>query len=215
MVRVSDAESFVMARRLAREEGILVGGSAGTAVAAALKYALRIEPGKIVVVLLPDTGRNYLTKIFSDRWMWENGLLDNAPEKVTAGEILKVKGSGPSLVAVEANDKAIEAVKLFENYGISQVPVIEKGNVVGSLNEVTLVKLLHDRIDLEDKNIVEIMGKPLPQVDEAIDVSEPYRLLLSGHGGVIVTKAGTPYGFLSRIDLVNYWTRESREEKVI
>lgn len=207
MVRVSDAESFTMARRLAREEGILAGGSSGTAVAGALKYALRLEAGKTIVVLLPDTGRNYLTKIYSDRWMWENGFMENAPDRVTAGEILRIKAGAPTLVKVDANDKAIKAVQLFEQYSISQVPVIKDERVVGSLNEVTLVKLLHDLVDLKEKTIAEIMGKPLPQVDESIDIAEPYRLLLSGHGGVIVTKAGIPYGFLSRIDLVNYWTQ--------
>jgi cystathionine beta-synthase len=215
MIRVSDAESFAMARRLAREEGILAGGSSGTAVAAALKYALRLDPGKIIVVLLPDTGRNYLTKIFSDRWMWENGFLDNAPDKVATGEVLKLKEGIPSLVTVRADDQAIAAVGLFKRHSISQVPVIDNDGVVGSLNEVTLVKLLRDRVDLETKRVSEIMGKPLPQVDESIDVSEPYRLFLSGHSGVIVTKSGTPYGFLSRIDLVNYWTRKSREEQTL
>ncbi|MDD5169894.1 MAG: cystathionine beta-synthase, partial [Syntrophales bacterium] len=125
-VRVSDAESFAVARRLAREEGILAGGSSGTAVAGALKYALRLEPGKTIVVLLPDTGRNYLTKIFSDRWMWENGFLESTPERVTAGEVLRLKGGNATLVSVEADDPAIRAVHLFEEYGISQVPVVKQ-----------------------------------------------------------------------------------------
>jgi cystathionine beta-synthase len=215
MVRVSDAESFAMARRLAREEGLLVGGSSGTAVAAAVKYAMRLDPGKIIVALLPDTGRNYMTKIFSDSWMRENGFLDGDIEKVTAGDILKTKGIGPSLVTIGVEENAIKAVELFERYNISQVPVMDRETVAGSLNEVTLVKFLHDGIDLENKKILEIMGKPLPKVDESIDISEPYRLLLSGHSGVIVTKAGIPYGFLSRIDLVNYWTRKHLKEKAV
>ncbi len=207
MVRVSDAESFLTARRLAREEGLLVGGSSGTAVAAALKYALRLDPGKIIVVLLPDTGRNYLTKIFSDQWMRENGFLDGTRERVTAGDVLKLKKDIPALISVGSVEKSIRAVELMEKYGISQVPVIDDGHVVGSLNEVTLVKLLNDGVNLEEKTVSAAMSKPLPQVDESIDISEPYRLLLSGHGAVIVTKAGTAYGFLSRMDLVTYWTQ--------
>lgn len=212
MVRVSDAESFAMARRLAREEGLLVGGSAGTAVAAAVKYARRLEPGRLVVVLLPDTGRNYLSKIFSDRWMAENGYLDYAPQQATAADVLRVKHGMPVLISIEPDEKAIVAAQIMERFGISQLPVIEDGRVVGSVNEVTLVKLLHDRVNLAQEAVCEVMGKPLPQIDEATDISEPYRLLLAGHGGVIVTKAGLAHGFLARIDLVNYWATSHAKE---
>jgi len=215
MVRVSDAESFAMARRLAREEGLLVGGSAGTAVAAAVKYARRLEPGKLVVVLLPDTGRNYLSKIFSERWMQENGYLDYAPRRATAGEVLAGKHGMPAMIAIDPSEKAIAAVQAMEEHGISQLPVIADGHVAGSLNEVTLVKLLHDGVDLREKPVCEVMGKPLPQVDESTDISEPYRLLLAGHGGVVVTRHGIAYGFLARIDLVNFWTASLEEEATI
>ncbi len=212
MVRVSDRESFLMARRLAREEGLLVGGSSGTAVAAAVKYARRLDPGKVIVMLLPDTGRNYLSKLFSDSWMEDHGFLDYSPQKLTAGDVLAGKTGMPELIAVRPQQKAIEAVSLMEQYSISQLPVIEDGQVVGSLNEVTLTKLLFDGIDLRAMATSEIAGKPLPQVDESVDISEPYRLLLSGHSGVIVTRKGQAYGFLSRIDLVDYWTRRSERE---
>ena len=210
MVRVSDAESFITARRLAREEGLLVGGSSGTAVAAALKYALRLDPGKVMVVLLPDTGRNYLTKIFSDEWMRQNGFIDHTLERVSAGDVLRAKKEVPALISVRSDEKTIKAVELMKTHDISQIPVIDDGRVVGNLNEVTLVKLLNDSVDLKEKTVAETMSKPLPQVDEAIDIAEPYRLLLSGHGAVIVTKAGLAYGFLSRIDLVIYWTQNKK-----
>ena len=214
MVRVSDSESFLMARRLAREEGLLVGGSAGTAVSAAIKYARRLDPGTLIVVLLPDTGRNYLTKIFSDAWMEEIGCLDYVPDKVTAGEVLASKQGIPTMISIGPGQKAIEAVKIMEAHGISQLPVIEAGKAIGSLNEVTLAKLLHDGADLREQAVSEVMGRPLPQVDEATNVSEPYRLLLSGHGGVLVTRDGQVYGFLARIDLVDFWAGRLEKEKV-
>lgn len=205
MVRVSDAESFNMARRLAREEGLLVGGSAGTAVAAAVKYARRLEAGKIVVALLPDTGRNYLSTIFSDRWMQDNHFLEHAPQIITAGDVLSQKKDIPVLISIAPQEKAIEAVNRMEHYGISQLPVIDNGHAVGSVNEVTLIKLLHDGVNLHETLIHDVMGKPLPQVDASIDISEPYRLLLAGHGGIIVTQDGLAQGFLARIDLVDFW----------
>lgn len=207
-IRVSDTESFETARRLAREEGILVGGSAGTAVAAALKYAQRLPAGKNIVVLLPDTGRNYLTKIFSDDWMYENGFLENAPEKVTVGEILKKKDKIPSLISINADDLAINAANIMRENGISQLPVLENKKVVGGVNEVTLIKLLYDGINLNEKKVSDVMGQSLPQLDEAVDVSELYRLLMAGHGGVIITKNEKAEGFLARIDLVNYWAKK-------
>jgi cystathionine beta-synthase len=207
MVRVSDAESFWMARRLAREEGLLVGGSSGTTVAAAVKYARRLKPGAVVVALLADTGRNYLSKIFSDQWMQTNGFLGYAPEKVSVGEVLRRKRGPAPLISIDAARQAVDAVGLLERHGISQLPVIESDKVVGNISEVTLAKLLHDGVDLRSRTVREVMGKPLPQVDAAIDLSEPYRLLLAGHGGVIITEGGKPIGFLARIDLVEFWTQ--------
>lgn len=102
----------------------------------------------------------------------------------------------------------------MEAHGISQLPVIEAGKAIGSLNEVTLAKLLHDGADLREQAVSEVMGRPLPQVDEATNVSEPYRLLLSGHGGVLVTRDGQVYGFLARIDLVDFWAGRLEKEKV-
>ena len=213
MVRVSDSESFNMARRLAREEGLLVGGSSGTAMAAAIKYARRLAPGKVMVVLLPDSGRNYLTKIFSDKWMQDNGFLEEAVKSVTAGEVLSTKREFPDLVSIAPSAKGIDAMKTLEQYAISQLPVIENGQCLGSLNEVTLVRLLHDGVDLRQCHISDIMGKPLPQVDELTDISEPYRLLLSGHGGVLVTRGGAAYGFLARTDLMDYFADRNQRKQ--
>jgi cystathionine beta-synthase len=206
-VRVGDAESFRMARRLAREEGLLVGGSSGTAVAAALTYARRLEPGKVVVVMLPDTGRNYLTKFYSDRWLEDNGFTDQVQPRFSSGEVLALKRRIDDLIAVSPRASVLEAVRLMEVHGISQLPVIDDGKPVGSLTEVTLVKSLHDG-DPVDTRVDEVMGDPLPSVDEGVDVTEPYRLLMGGHNGVLITRCGTPVGLLTRYDLLDFWTAE-------
>jgi cystathionine beta-synthase len=207
MVRVSDAESFAMARRLAREEGLLVGGSAGTAVVAAIKYARRLPQGKLMVVILPDTGRNYLTKLFSDSWMAEHGFVDHATKAQTVADVLASKQRPVPIICIEPEAMAFDAVRLMEGNDISQLPVLDGGRNVGSVSEVTLVKLLHDGVDLQHQAVRDVMAKPLPEVEERVDIGEAYRLLLAGHGGLVVTRNGVAIGFLARIDLVNYWTR--------
>lgn len=204
-VRVSDRESFLTARRLAREEGLLVGGSSGTAVAAALRYALRLSGGKTVVVLLPDNGRNYLTKIYSDRWMAENGFLDSAPRTFRVTDVLEALGPRRPLFSVAPTDLVSDAIQLFHREGISQMPVISGNEVVGSVTEVTLVRILHDGRNPGETRIADVMGKAIPVVDEKTDAEEAYRLLLSGHTGIVVAREKAPVGFLGRFDLVRFW----------
>ncbi|MBM3700615.1 MAG: cystathionine beta-synthase [Actinobacteria bacterium] len=206
MVRVTDKESFNTARKLATEEGLLVGGSAGTALAAALKYAQRLEQPKFFVVLLPDTGRNYINRIFSDQWMQDNGFLeDKILQPVKTKAILDKKKGFPSLLAVSSQDKLIKAISMIQEFNISQIPVIDKEEVVGSLNESSLMQLLHDGVDFEKEDIAAVMGKPLPSIDENTDLSEAYRVLLSGETGIVVKRKGIPVGLVTRSDLVSYW----------
>jgi len=207
MVRVSDKESFNTARRLAREEGLLVGGSCGTAVAAALRYAQRLTRPHFIVVLLPDTGRNYITKIFNDAWMQENGFWeDETRHSLTIGDVIRGKLTVGGLLSVQPRQKLIDAINLMQAYNISQVPVIEDGKVVGSLNESTIMKLLHDGLDIRNQEIRAVMGKPLPCLDEKTDVSEAYRILLGAVPGIIVTREGKAVGFVTRADLISSWT---------
>jgi len=212
MVRVSDKESFNTARRLAREEGLLVGGSAGTALAAALKYAQRLEQPKYIVVLLPDTGRNYINKIFSDQWIQANGFWEGkTTQAVNIREILKQKKNTlPSLLSVSPHDKLIRAVSLMQEFNISQLPVIDYNNIVGSLNEASLMQLLHDGIEFERQDIATVMGKPLPSLEEITDASEAYRVLLSGATGIVVKKEDVPIGLITRADLVTYWISQKK-----
>jgi cystathionine beta-synthase len=204
MIRVSDKDSFNTARRLAREEGILVGGSSGTAVAAALKYAQRLDKPLNIVVLLPDTGRNYISKLYSDDWMRQNGFWQGRQERsVKISQVLDEKKGAPSLVSVTPQDKLKLAVQLFHRHNISQLPVIEGGKVVGALNEASIMKSLHDGVDLNNQDIGVVMGNPLPVLDEGTDISEAYRLLLGGSPALVVTRDGAPFGLISRFDLIN------------
>ncbi|MCL1470427.1 cystathionine beta-synthase [Argonema antarcticum] len=212
MVRVSDKESFNMTRRLALEEGLLVGGSCGTAVAAALKYAARLSEPKHIVVLLPDTGRNYINKIYSDSWMQENGFWEGKTVKsIKIGEILTQKKDFPSLISVSPRDKLMQAIKLLRKHNISQVPVIDNNDVVGSLNEASLMKLLHEGINFANQEVSAVMGKGLPILDEDVDISEAYRVLLSGTTGIIIKQEEVPVGLITRADLIKYWIGQTEE----
>ena len=212
MIRVTDKESFNTARRLAREEGLLAGGSAGTALAAALKYAQRLDKPKYIVVLLPDTGRNYINKIFSDPWMQENGFWEGERVRgVSVGEILAEKKKLSSLIFVSSQDKLMQAISLIQEFNISQLPVIDGREIVGSLNEASLMQILHDGIDFDRQVISTVMGKPLPSLEEDIDISEAYRVLLSGATGIVVKRKGIPVGLITRADLVSHWITQKRE----
>jgi cystathionine beta-synthase len=202
-----------MTRRLAREEGLLAGGSAGMAVAAAIKFARRLPPKKLIVVLLPDTGRNYLGKIFSDTWMRQNDFPIETPESFTAGDVLNSKSGSSVLISISAEHPASDALRLMDDNAISQLPVLQEGRSVGSLNEVTLVKLLHDGVALRQKKVSDVMGRPMPQMEETTDISEVYRLLMAGFSGVIITRNEAPCGLLSRIDLAGFWTKEAKQKE--
>jgi len=213
MVRVNDKESFNTARQLAREEGLLVGGSSGTAVAAALKYAQRLEEPKFIVVMVPDTGRNYINKLYSDQWMQENGFWEGRKSRtVTVKEILRSKRNLPLLISVSPHDKLIQAVFLIQELNISQLPVIDGNDIVGSLNDSSLMQLLHDGIEFDRQDIGLVMGKPLPSLDERIDISEAYRVLLTGATGIVVKQEGVPVALITRADLVTYWITEKEED---
>ena len=204
-VRVSDQESFHMARELARREGLLVGGSAGTAVAAALRYAQRLTPQDVVVAILPDTGRNYLSKIFDDRWMLDHGFASGARRQATVGEVLARRGEGP-LWALSPDHTVHDAIALCREKSISQIPIIADGRCVGAIQEVTLARLLRDGGDHERVRLSAVMARPLPEVSAGTDLDEAYRLLMSGDTGVLVRRGELIAGVITRIDLVEYWS---------
>jgi len=205
-LRVGDAESFYTARGLARREGILVGGSSGTAVAAALRYAQRLTEEHLVVALCADTGRNYLSKFFDDAWLTANNFVLNVQPAHSIGDLLRTRGPRP-LVTISPEATVAEATSILETAGFSQLPVLEDGKPVGSVQEVTLARVLHDHADPSQVPVGEIMARPLPQLDPSVHLDEAYRLLLAGNTGVLVVENGLVVDIVTRIDLVRYWTR--------
>jgi cystathionine beta-synthase len=208
-LRVTDAESFHTARNLARREGILVGGSSGTAVAAALRYAQRLTAEHLVVALCADTGRNYLSKFFDDNWLAENKLAWNVQPTHSVGDLLRTRGSR-QLVTVSPEANAAEAIELLQSAGISQLPVLQNGQSVGSVQEVTLTRVLHDNRDPSKITVGEIMAKPLPQIDVSVHLDEAYRLLLAGNTGVLAAANDKVLDIITRIDLIQYWNQMRR-----
>jgi cystathionine beta-synthase len=209
-VRVSDAESFHTARALARREGILAGGSSGTNVAAALHYARRLTRDHLVVALVCDTGRNYLSKFFDDQWLADNKLSLKEQPAHSLGDLLKTRGPR-QLVTIMPNATAAAAIELMQKTGISQLPVLQDGKPVGAIQEVTLARMLHDNSDPNIVTVGEIMGRPLPSLDVTVHLDEAYRLLMAGHTGVLALENGTVVDIVTRIDLVQYWQAQRKE----
>jgi cystathionine beta-synthase len=206
-IRIGDAESFHTARALARREGLLVGGSSGTAVAAALKYARRLSAADVVVALCPDTGRNYLSKFYDDAWLAANDLNRGEPSARTVADLLQARGPR-TLVTISSEATAAQAAELMQAGSISQLPVLRDGRSVGSIQEVTLARLLHDDADPARVRVGDVMARPLPQLDVGVQLDEAYRLLLAGNSGVLATTADRVVDIITRIDLIQYWTRQ-------
>ncbi len=207
-VRVSDRDAFRMARRVTREEGILVGGSSGTAVVAALETARELGSDDVVVVILPDTGRNYLSKLYSDTWLLQYGLTDR-PEIQRVEEVLQAKhGETPPLVTIAAHDKVRQAIDLLQRYSISQAPVVRDASLdvsqfVGGVHENALLDRIFRDPDALQADVAEVMGPPIPMIefDQPIEVAFE---VLQGGPAVLVVKAGQALGVLTRSDLLEF-----------
>ncbi len=203
-IRVSDADSFMVARNMAQLEGLLVGGSCGTAMAAGLRFAQRLTPDDFVVVMCPDTGRNYLSKLYSDEWMIEHGFMKPGGRSYSVADLIASRAKR-EVISVTPGDRAEKAIKILRKHEISQLPVMEDGEVVGCVRELTLARLLHSGTDPRQVPIREIMARPMPTVDTQISLDEVYRLLSSGHSGVVVRHGSDIVGVVTRIDLVEFW----------
>jgi len=217
IIAVSDKDSFQMTRRLAREEGLLVGGSCGMAVVAALRVAERLGPDDTVVVLLPDGGRGYLSKIFNDEWMADYGFLEEGePTQARVGDVLRHKeGALPSLVHMHPDETVGEAIEVLREYGVSQMPVVKPGaghpdvmaaEVVGSIVERELLDALFTQRAKLDDPLEAHMSAPLPQVGSGEPVADLMPVLERADAAIVLVE-GKPTGVVSRQDLLAFLAR--------
>jgi cystathionine beta-synthase len=209
MVRVSDRDSFLMARRITREEGLLVGGSSGTAAVAAIKLAKTLPKEAIVVVILPDSGRGYMSKIFSDDWMIANGFLQDAKRRATVGDVLRTKTPLPRLITLNEDDMVKAALDLLRKYEISQIPVMRGHEVVGSVNDVGVMQSVFDSADILHQPVTEVMGRAFPALEQSEEIERAYKLLTLANPAIVVTNDGEPIGVLTRQDIISFLSTSS------
>ena len=212
-ITVSDRDSFLWTRRLAETEGILAGGSCGLALYAAYQVAREVDdPSAMVVVILPDGGRSYLSKIFNDAWMRQYGFLPR-DEQATVGDVLRRKhleGEIPPLLTVESHAQVRTAVALLHEHSVSQLPVVsahDPQTVVGSVSERGLLRHAMDDPALLAAQIVEVMEAPFPAVSEDDSVREAVELLADRREALLVNMDGRAAGILTRADLLESLAR--------
>jgi cystathionine beta-synthase len=218
-VRVSDRDAFAMARRITREEGILAGESCGTAVIAALTIARELSADggaaeAVIVTVLPDGGRNYLSKLYNDEWMRVNGLLSSAGAVITIADLLADRhrdGGLPDLVLARTTQRVGDAIALFERYGISQLPVSEAPDgdamtaIVGSVTEKGLLDRAYRDPSVVERTVGEVMDRPLPAIDDVATLDDAFALLSDGGAPAVVAIRGDrPLGVLTRLDLLEH-----------
>src|SRR5213083_1910316 len=213
-VRVSDRDSFLTARRLARDEGLLVGGSGGTTVWAALEVAKRFGPEATILTMIPDSGRSYMSKFYDDNWMLEHGFVERRAPIPTVDALLRSKRieetEVPALVTIEAHQKVGEAIDVMQRYSISQLPVVRDGqvdsitDVIGSLQDRDLLDRVFKNPDALHEDVAAAMQPPLAAVDTTQSLDEVFSTLTGRTNAVVVADSGKPVGVLTRSDLLEF-----------
>jgi cystathionine beta-synthase len=222
-VTVSDRDSFRTARRLARDEGLLVGGSGGTAVWAMLQVAKRFGADATIVTLIPDSGRGYLSKFYDDNWLLEHGFLERPAPAPTIEEVLAFKRDEepdvPQLITVESHQQVGEAIDLMQRYSISQIPVVRRSeadslaDVVGSIRERGLLDRVFRNQDALGDEVAAAMEPPLPAVEIGESVDTVFADLSAGNPAVVVARGGRLIGVLTRADLLEYLARNRSSDR--
>jgi cystathionine beta-synthase len=221
-VRVGDREAFAAARRLTREEGILSGGSCGTALVAALTVARELiaageGAGKVMVVLLPDSGRSYLSKVYNDEWMRVNGLLPTTGGLTRVAELLAHRHpeeGRPAVVVARTTERVGAAIATLQEYGISQMPVSEDAEgdavvgIVGSISEKALLDRAYRDPTIVERTVGEVMEAPLPLVDASATLDEAFALL-SGASALVAIRGEQPAGIVTKLDLLEFLSHRS------
>ncbi len=210
VIRVTDKESFLWTRRLVKEEGIFSGGSSGAAVAAAIRYARTLTPERVVVVLLPDSGSRYLSKVFDDKWMRENGYLEATWGEVTLDDVLESK-SIRQLITANQQDRIVDVIALMKKHDISQVPVLNGDDtLVGMVAEVDLLKYMLESgvTHSPDESIAAIVQPTRAVFPVDTRLGEVLQVVVEGQV-ILVTAGEKPVGILTKIDVLDFMTQES------
>jgi cystathionine beta-synthase len=202
-IKSNDRDSFRVARQLIRQEGLLIGGSSGSAVWAAMQIAKEMKPGQRVVTILPDSIRNYLTKFVDDAWMRQLGFLEADWEMGSIGNIVRTLPR-QKVVCVDVKAKLSEAVQLFEENGISQMPCIDDGLLAGILTEHDVLRVLIEKRANYDSSIAEVMVRTVSTVTEHTSASELTGIFERGEVAIIVDESKRVKALLTKIDLINY-----------
>ncbi|HEX2916636.1 MAG TPA: cystathionine beta-synthase [Chloroflexia bacterium] len=222
-VTVGDRDSFLMARRAVREEGLLIGGSGGTALYGALEVAKRVDDDKLIVVLLPDSGRSYLSKIFNDAWMRDQGFTERFPTHPLVTDVLHSHNGHndhehPTFITVRSDQSVSDAIAQLHEHGISQMPVVaespvgEKMEIIGSIQERSLLDRIFKNPEIITATVESVMDSPLPSVAIDEEVENIFPLFSNTTPALVVEDNGQPIGIISRSDLLEFVARQRNRQ---
>lgn len=207
-VKTADRQSFLLARRLIREEGLLCGGSSGSALFAALKAAKKLRKDQNCVVVLPDGVRNYMTKFMDDKWMHDNRFIGPDMKEGLVGDVIKGKKGG--LITIDESDSAAKAIELMSTRGISQIPVLREGQLSGWVTEKSLLETISSKDDVKDLTVSRVMEPSVPTVELETPLSSLQDMLLQAGRAIVIDQNRVPVDVITKIDLLEWITSKDR-----